>query len=140
MNIQSYHHIAESFGSLIARSKPDGTIIDTNSWAGNGPFKDVSLFDPFEQKDSVSIFVLESNSGTYELSIYPNPSHSSLTISIEASNKIEYSLQNLNGQIISSDSFEKETVLDVSNLSSGLYFLQLQGEGILETRKIIVSH
>ncbi|MGB0391959.1 MAG: T9SS type A sorting domain-containing protein [Salibacteraceae bacterium] len=140
MNIQSYYHIAESFGSLIARSKPDGTIIDTNSWAGKGPFKDVSLFDPFEQKDSVNISVLESNLGNCELSIYPNPSHSSLTISIEASNKIEYSLQNLNGQVISSDSFEKETVLDVSNLSSGLYFLQIQGEGILETRKIIVSH
>jgi hypothetical protein len=140
LNIQSYHHIAESFGYGLARTKPDGSVIDTaqdRGWNGTGPFKDVSLFDPFA--DSVHIGVTSVELSDF-IRIYPNPSSSILNIAISSTQTANYTLQNLKGQTLIEDSFENKTQLDVSRLPNGIYFLQILGYGILETRKIVVHH
>jgi hypothetical protein len=143
LNIQSYHHIAESFGSLIARSKIDGTVIDTakeRGWNGSGPFKDVSLFDPFADNTDTTNIGMKAFKNSYSLRIYPNPTSSTLYLELNSNQTVNYTLQNLNGQTMLEGRFERSTQINTANLPNGIYFLHLQGEGIFETRKIVVQH
>ncbi len=74
------------------------------------------------------------------ISVYPNPSQSVVNISTSINGDLDMEVFSLNGQSLNQQQFEKSTQVDVSNLPSGIYFLQIKGEGILETRKIIVNH
>jgi hypothetical protein len=142
LNIQSYHHIAESFGSLIARSKIDGTVIDTakeRGWNGSGPFKDVPLFDPFADNTDTTNIGMKAFKNSYSLRIYPNPASSLLSVELTHLQIVDYQIQNLNGQTLLKGHFERSTQISTSNLPNGIYFLHLKGEGIIETRKIVVQ-
>ncbi|MCB0482085.1 MAG: T9SS type A sorting domain-containing protein [Flavobacteriales bacterium] len=72
--------------------------------------------------------------------VYPNPTSSNFSFVSNSNQTLNYTFMNLNGQILLEGNFENKTHLDVSNLSDGIYFLQLKGEGILETRKVVVQH
>ncbi|MCB0482090.1 MAG: T9SS type A sorting domain-containing protein [Flavobacteriales bacterium] len=71
--------------------------------------------------------------------IYPNPTSSTLTLELNTNQTVNYTLQNLNGQILQQGSFERSTQISTSNLANSIYFLQIKGNGILETRKIVVQ-
>lgn len=67
---------------------------------------------------------------------FPNPVKNSLTVSIqEAAN---YSLITVNGQIIKQGQLQKgNNSLNTSNLSNGLYFLQVRTKEGVSTKKIV---
>jgi len=95
------------------------------------------------ESSEISIEFLSSNA--YEsilpriITIFPNPTSSSLSISMGIESAIRYGLINSTGQSVKSGNFQKTTQLDVSDLPNGIYFLQLQGEGVRETRKVVIS-
>jgi hypothetical protein len=70
------------------------------------------------------------------LSIYPNPSSSWVNIKTDYSltGKI-YSLIDLNGRTLKTGITAENTALDLSEFSSGLYYLKI--EGISQVFKII---
>lgn len=72
-------------------------------------------------------------------SLHPNPSSTNLTLELNTNQTVNYTLQNLNGQTMLEGSFEHTTQIRTSSLPNGIYFLHLQCEGILETRKIVVQ-
>ncbi len=76
--------------------------------------------------------------------VYPNPAKSviNMTITIVQNDQIpvKYSLFNSKGQVVIDGSFKSKTQIDVSQFYTGIYFLRFQGNGTLETRKIIISH
>ncbi|MCB0738643.1 MAG: T9SS type A sorting domain-containing protein [Bacteroidetes bacterium] len=142
LNIQSYHHIAESFGSLIARSKIDGTVIDTakeRGWNGSGPFKDVPLFDPFADNTDTTNIGMKAFKNSYSLRIYPNPTSSTLYLELNSNQTVNYTLQNLNGQSLIEGRFVGSTQINTANLPNGIYFLHLHGDGVLVIRKVVVQ-
>jgi hypothetical protein len=71
--------------------------------------------------------------------IFPNPTYSFFTISTTQLGALEYTLHSPNGQVVGNGSFEESTQVDVSQLPVGLYFLQVQGEGVLERRKVVIQ-
>ncbi len=75
-----------------------------------------------------------------ELKVFPNPTNSVINISMDNQGSFIFHLRTVNGQIVNRGQFETNTQIDVSLFPKGIYFLQIQGEGILETRKIIISH
>ncbi len=71
-----------------------------------------------------------------EFNMYPNPAKELLTISLN--NDANYSLMNLNGQVFKTGNItHKENTIDVSNLSSGLYFLKVKTDEGVATKKLI---
>ena len=71
-----------------------------------------------------------------KFTMYPNPVNEMLTIDIN--DVVNYSLINLNGQILKKgDLKENENTLNVSNLSAGLYFLKIKTDGGMVTKKLI---
>jgi photosystem II stability/assembly factor-like uncharacterized protein len=61
------------------------------------------------------------------IKLYPNPVQNNLNVRLPQTNgaEISYSIYNLSGQIISNDKLDKESI-DVSQLSPGMYILQLK--------------
>ena len=110
-------------------------VTDSNMLVNGRPF-----WHKFYSGDTTKTVGFNNENSNSKFGSYPNPTTSNLYIELYNGQMTNYSLQNLNGQILLEGSFENKTHLDVSNLSDGIYFLQLKGEGILETRKVIVSH
>jgi hypothetical protein len=73
------------------------------------------------------------------LNISPNPASTQITIkTLGISSKFQISILNLNGKEILRQNAEKpSTVIDISNLPSGVYFLRLNGEGEVSVEKFV---
>lgn len=59
------------------------------------------------------------------LRIYPNPANDNLTIEISSANEETIELYDLSGAKLKSFTFRKNLNLDISNLKSGIYLLQM---------------
>ncbi len=75
------------------------------------------------------------------ISIYPNPATNVITVDL--ANEIRNAkaeIRNITGQLISQSSINNQkSTLDISGLSSGIYFLRLFSENIDVTEKIVVT-
>jgi len=70
------------------------------------------------------------------ISLFPNPASDFITISGE-NLEYGYSIYNLQGQKIRTSSFTNKTTIDISNLDSGLYFITMQNDNGLVTKRIV---
>lgn len=86
-----------------------------------------------------SVFVGINEPQESKLSLNPNPATDKITIEIsELPIKSQISILNLNAQeILTRQITEPKTQLDISNLPSGVYFVQLTGDRTVEMGKII---
>ncbi|QRM90023.1 T9SS type A sorting domain-containing protein [Lacinutrix sp. WUR7] len=68
--------------------------------------------------------------------VFPNPTKNKITVSIEA--EAAYSIVSVNGQVIKQGQLQKgDNTLNTSNLSNGLYFLQVRTKEGVSIKKII---
>lgn len=83
-----------------------------------------------------SVFVGINEQQESRLSLYPNPATDKITI--ESAKFGNLSIMNLTGQkLISQQVSELKTVIDISSLPSGVYFVRLTNDKIVEGGKII---
>lgn len=70
--------------------------------------------------------------------IYPNPASATLNIELMDNSKKTITLKNLQGQILSTTQVNAlVTSVDVSTLSTGIYFISVQSENGIQTMKFI---
>jgi hypothetical protein len=80
---------------------------------------------------------LNETSFSSSISIYPNPTNTTLFIKTETNNSVQYQIINSIGQVLQQEKL-KGTSIDVSSLSKGIYFIQLKDEnGLVFTSKFI---
>ena len=72
-----------------------------------------------------------------QLEVYPNPVSDILYLRNLTSEKVQYSIFNVLGQEVTTGSSSGS--ISVAGLKKGVYFLQVKGEGILETTKFVVK-
>ncbi len=81
------------------------------------------------------------NSGKTEVSIYPNPVDDLIIVNSNKEKINSLKLISLTGQILKFKKTDKiRDILDISELSSGIYFLNIDLENKKLTKKIIVKH
>jgi hypothetical protein len=68
--------------------------------------------------------------------VYPNPTNDILMIS-GITKKTQYSLFNINGQLIVSGNIEQNEKIDMSDFPSGLYIIKLKSESNSVSLRII---
>ena len=75
----------------------------------------------------------------FDLTIYPNPAYETLKIKTNAIERGRYLIYSHNGKVIKSgQSFQRdEWDIDISDFSTGIYYLQIKIEGIVFNKKII---
>ena len=76
-----------------------------------------------------------------QFSVFPNPSKESLNIISKQANSEIYELEfyHINGNLIYAKQFSDKIVLPLESLSSGIYFLKLETNNKVLSKKIIVS-
>lgn len=71
------------------------------------------------------------------VTVYPNPTNSSLTVSFESENSSTYSVYTTdNREVLSGELSLGNNTIDVQNLAAGTYFLTTTINGVLVTKKI----
>ena len=72
---------------------------------------------------TIEEMVLAASPGSIEVRAYPNPTHDFIKIEVVSPSEIR--LLNLQGQLITSESIEKQSLLNISELESGIYLLEV---------------
>lgn len=91
-----------------------------------------------------TVLLTDSNLGVtdYELKnlIYPNPSKGMVTIDLAQAQPTQITVYNVSGQKVHEQSIAMQsTVLNLNNLTEGVYFVRLDDQTKTETRKIIIQ-
>ncbi|MDD2387883.1 MAG: T9SS type A sorting domain-containing protein [Bacteroidales bacterium] len=80
--------------------------------------------DTYSTTIDISTSVCETNISS---GIYPNPANSQLFINIENTSEFSYQIININGQLMQSGiSIDNGTGIDISEMSSGVYFIKIK--------------
>jgi hypothetical protein len=82
---------------------------------------------------------LEKPQEDFLANIFPNPSQENLTIQLQKAGKYQLRLLNTLGQVIHYQQIESKNTLNLKNLSSGTYILQIEGQSKIQTKKIIIK-
>lgn len=82
---------------------------------------------------------LEENFNNFNVDIFPNPASSTLNFSSDYENgKLSVLILNVHGQEVKKFAFSGSRSIDVSDLSSGIYFVKILG-GTMQTKKIVIK-
>ena len=150
------------FGRAISLSPLNSLFLGGYSFAPNQcfPFKEAPpatpepYFQSFSGEEEYNAFiarfdvdidllplsVAEENYDTLTNKVYPNPTNSIITISFEKKVNGKITVNNLMGQLLINESVKGETTtLDLSNFSSGIYFVNFIDEtgGDFQSFKVI---
>ena len=122
----------------IDANTANNTTISFNHLITDGTSSDNYTFDIIVVRNEVSI----SENGIATITLYPNPTHSSVNVELgEGVRATDIRLFNTFGQLISTTSVNSTvTTLDLSQLSNGIYFVQIFNENQLVTTGKVVRN
>ena len=88
---------------------------------------------------TINVNVLSNTSFSEDLiSIYPNPTANFITLNISNSNQGAFVIFDISGKIILQDFIKyKESIIDMTNFSQGIYFIRITTDFGSSTKKII---
>ena len=103
-----------------------------------GPFIDNLFISKFHQGPlSIKDFSFENSS----LVIYPNPSNTSIRISdLSITTEVKISIYNSEGKCVFNNNQFLSSLIDISKLTNGIYFIQVFSEGEYTIGKFIVEY
>jgi len=89
---------------------------------------------------TVTAVIVESKS--QQITIYPNPARDKLTIEFDEDKLFDVgiTLINILGEVVFSSTFEniaQEKTIDVSGLTTGIYFVELEINGVRVMKKVV---
>ncbi len=96
---------------------------------------------PFAVEKTIIAASVTSPPITCEISISPNPAHDKIMVELTGNTQNAYptlSISDRMGKILYQDNlFQTRSVVDISRLTSGMYFLKVEGKNGLTVRKLV---
>ena len=104
-------------------------------------FQTVWRFEMANKRNPIGI---EQPKSAVEFNLYPVPAHQTLYFTGSFEGLVEYSINDVNGRLVSSGTVNCETgavhQIELSNIEQGFYFLNLRSEGaVLGTKKFVIE-
>jgi len=109
----------------------DTIFIVVQGWGNNSGDYNISV------NDATVASINESPS--FKAQVYPNPAIDYVDISINSNEKVNLSIHNSAGQLMSTEIFETSTRVETTNFPSGLYFITLTSDEAIIQKKIIIK-
>ncbi len=135
INISEHFDKWESLGMNMGNMYEVSFVVE--GYQNSGSFEFTNL-DVFVSNDPV-LATGESKVPAY-FSIYPNPNSGNVSVKLhESVLNADMKIYNVSGKIVFFQENINNNPLQVSNLKSGIYFLQLQNSNFSITRKFILS-
>lgn len=139
--------------SMLVTSDGGFILAGSTMSYGNGS-KDIYVFKSDDQGVSTGSVLIDVKENITEannsISVYPNPASDIITVFADISDSqlksdVTVSLNDLSGKEIlitkiDKNRFGKKINLDISAISSGLYFLNFNSEGFRFQRKVLIQH
>jgi hypothetical protein len=98
----------------------------------------VKLLSKFADSTTVATSIENLAAGSNDILIYPNPA--SNVLNVIAKNEVHLEIYNsLGAQIISKQLSEKKSIVNVSDLQSGIYFCRFVNGEFIKTEKIVIN-
>jgi Secretion system C-terminal sorting domain len=136
----TWENIQKVVGSGTSNTVSSYTAYDPDPYAGVSYYR--LLQTDLDGKESYSL-VVSINMGNVlsAITIYPNPATDNVTIIFATVERYEVTLLNSNGQMMKSPILNtgSSLVLNVSNMTAGIYFIRIRYENSTETRKIEIK-
>jgi hypothetical protein len=115
----------------------------------NREFEDIGIEDDGTIQDRTPMLTITYYEGTsigeaatkVTSTVYPNPSRGTFYINNPAAGEYGYEVFNITGQSVARKNHLKSrtVMVDIKNLSQGIYFVDVETEGKTETHKLIVK-
>jgi hypothetical protein len=123
--------------SMYAHDAPNGALMSIVTYLDSPlDLANLPIISPVAYRPNVR-FCLEGNVGVINasksvksLSVYPNPANSNLTIANIESTDLNIEIMDITGKVIKQQALNgaSKITLDISNLSSGIYFIKIGSE------------
>ncbi len=97
----------------------------------------------YKTETSFKVEYPESTTNTYNnygINIFPNPATIRINVDLESINDVFYKLIDINGILCKKGYLHAKDNIDVSNLNTGIYILELYSEKTVIAREKIVKH
>ena len=116
-SILNMHFVNDSLGWIVGR---EGFIFKTETFFG------------VEYLESIT------NNNNYEINIFPNPATSKINVNFKSINDVFYKLINIDGILCKNGYLGTRDNIDVSDLNTGIYILELySGKTVIARGKIV---
>ena len=104
-----------------------------------GAMDEFKIYGKALSQSEVNQLIGINEHSSISFSTYPNPTSGKLSITLEEGNATSVTIRNSLGQILLIDKTRatNQLELDISAYPTGLYFLQLEVDGQLMTKKIV---
>ena len=93
-------------------------------------------------KNTLGVNGISSETNDFNISIYPNPSHSTITIKYESTHptSLKAEMTSLDGKKLKSVTLSQENNIDISGFSQGVYLIHFYNNAVLLATKKIVKN
>lgn len=144
--------------SNLMRNDGNGVFTDISPWPTQSVFAIPALFMDYDQDGDADIFMLAffginssdiyrnelitgvSNlATTNHLSVFPNPLNHTTTISFDAVETKYFSIFSIDGKLVKEFQSTKTTQVDLSELKSGIYFLEMKDDSNFNRLKLVIE-
>ncbi len=106
---------------------------------GNGFRSDIAI-DDVVIKDALPVGTIENTVENLDWSFYPNPADQQVFISNPRSINSAIRIYNALGKLVLEKQItEVNAILDIANLSKGVYFIEFQNENALQRERLIIQ-
>lgn len=126
-------------GQIVSISKSAGlVVIRMGNQVSSGEVPTQFCNSIWEKLNAVmcnGTSINETNSKTKEISIFPNPANTEINIVLPANDNAQIEISTAMGQVIIKD--QNKNIIDISNLTNGLYFISVKQGQQSYTQKLI---
>lgn len=133
----STYTVADSaqIGFSAFHSSLDGTF-------PTGPYGNSILYIDNISFDNLITGVPDHISDNTTLMLFPNPATDIITINVNGSSKtdLNVNIYNITGSLVKAETLEQnQQQINISNLSNGIYLVEINSENICKTQKLIIQ-
>ena len=126
-------------GQIVSISKSAGlVVIRMGNQVSSGEVPTQFCNSIWEKLNAVmcnGTSINETNSKTKAISIFPNPANTEINIVLPVNENAQIEISNAMGQVIIKD--QNKNIIDISNLTNGLYFISVKQGQQSYTQKLI---
>lgn len=148
INISDHFDKWESLGMELGKLHEVSFVVEGYQSNGTFEFKALDVYvgeAPDEEEPEVPeepedpVTHVEETASKMHVSMYPNPSHGSVSIKLHGPvSNASVTIYDLSGKVMFSDDHIQNNVVEVSNLGSGIYFVDVNNNRLNYKSKLVV--